>query len=362
MRDAYRTLLLSLLPLLGCDGKLNLNTSEGTGCLAVADSATCPAADDVDPDDLESYNCGADIVEITGEAEAGSNPTGWGDTANEWCCYPVEESNDSECVYGRPFMHAGASQQAATAARPGWGAGDRPVTDGMPAAARDALAAAWRQAALEEHAAVAAFSRLVLELMAFGAPSNLVGWTSTAATEEVRHAERGFQLATAYAGAPVGPEGFPLGASLPLTRDLAAFAAATVREGCIGETLTTLVALSCLARCSDPAVRATLERITEDEQGHARLAWATVRWAVDVGGPEVRAAVAGAFAGLSAERFPLPARLADGPHRDLLVAHGVPTAEMARAAIARGIAEVIEPAARALLQPASAAPQPALRA
>ena len=116
------------------------------------------------------------------------------------------------------------------------------------------------------------------------------------------------------------------------------------------------MALSCLERCTDPAVRATLEQITADEQGHARLAWATVRWALDVGGEEVRAAVAAAFADLSAARFPLPARLADGPHQQLLVAHGVPDESMARAAIRRGIHEVVLPAARAMLA-ATAAPR-----
>lgn len=360
MNNTYRTLLISLLAAVGCDGDEkdsgDTTTTSGTACLPVADDATCPASGTVDLDDLVPENCGADLISVTGEGEAGYDPTGWGDTGTEWCCYPVVQAvGDSECVYGRPFLHRGASVQARTATQPGWGEGSLPALGGLPPAAREALAAAWRQAALEEHAAVAAFSRLVLELMAFGAPGELVGWTTRAATEEVGHARRCFQLATAYAGQPVGPEGFPLGDSLPLTRDLAAFAAATVREGCIGETLTTLVALSALERCTDPAVRATLARITEDEQGHARLAWATVRWALDVGGPSVRAAVAEAFASLSVERFPLPARLADGPHRDRLVAHGIPDTAMAGEAIARGIREVVLPAARAMLGKAAPA-------
>jgi hypothetical protein len=62
--------------------------------------------------------------------------------------------------------------------------------------------------------------------------------------------------------------------------------------------------------------------------------------------------VAAAFAALDGEAFPLPQRLADGPHRALLVAHGVPDAQTARAAIRRGVAEVVLPAARELLSAA----------
>ncbi|MFT5681767.1 MAG: hypothetical protein ACI8RZ_002679 [Myxococcota bacterium] len=225
-----------------------------------------------------------------------------------------------------------------------------PVLDGLPAEARAQLAVEWRRAALDEHASVAAFARLTLELLAFGAPADLVAATTSAATEEVHHALLGFQLASAYAGEPVGPGDFPLGETLPLTRDLAAFAAATVREGCIGETLTTLLALECLAASTDRAVQATLKRITDDEQGHARLAWATVRWAIDAGGEPVRAAVAEAFAELEGGRVPLPERLATGPHRAHLVAHGLPDAAMARAALDRARLEVILPAAATLLR------------
>lgn len=354
----YRRFLLTLLPLVTACGEKEDDTSttaatadEGTACLSMpAETETCPESAAVDLESLVPVSCGATLLSVEGEGSIGSDPTGWGDTGTAWCCYPVLQTNDSNCDYGRPFMLSGTPTLAETAERTGWAAGTLPALDGLPDEARAQLAAEWRRAALDEHAAVAAFARLALELLAFGAPAELVMATTAAATEEVHHALLGFQLASAYAGHPVGPEGFPLGDSLPLTRDLAEFAAATVREGCIGETLTTLLALECLAHTTDPAVQATLKRITDDEQGHSRLAWATVRWAIDAGGEPVRTAVAEAFSELEGGRVPLPERLARGPHAAHLVAHGLPDAAMARAALDRARAEVILPAAAVLLR------------
>ena len=354
MHDPYRNLLRSLLPLVltGCgDGDTGEGeATESTGCITVADDATeCPAAEDVDVSSVTTVHCGTEAVSVEGEGSFGSSPTGWGDTGTVWCCYPIIEAGDADCDYGRPFIEGGQPRFAESTKGAGWAAGPTPATD-MPAEARALLAEAWKKAALDEHAAVAAFSRLALELMAFGAPAALVARTNKAAAEEIVHAQMGFQLASAYAGHPVRPDAFPLGEQLSLTRDLAAFAAATAREGCIGETLITLVVLESLRHTTDPAARATLERITSDEIGHAQLAWATVRWAIDVGGPEVHGAVAQVFAELAASGgHVLPQRRASGPYRDHLVAHGLPDAAMARRALDRGVAEVVMPAARALL-------------
>ena len=50
-----------------------------------------------------------------------------------------------------------------------------------------------------------------------------------------------------------------------------------------------------LANATDPAVRAALAQLADDEARHAELAWRTVAWAVQAGGREVRAAVARAL-------------------------------------------------------------------
>jgi hypothetical protein len=295
--------------------------------------------------------CGSTVVSIDGEGEVGQSPGDVPpDTGVVYCCYPVTvELPESTCVYGRPYVREGQFQVAARITDSGWAGDLEPDVDGLHPEARELLATAWSAAALDEHAAVAAFARVALDLLAHGAPAHLVARTTEAATEEVHHARLGFALASAYAGRSVAPGAFPLGDQVPVTQDLAAFAAATAREGCLGETLTTLLALECLAHATDPAARAALQQITADELGHARLAWATVRWAIDAGGAPVRDAVAAVFARAEAQGWSLPDRLADGPHRDALVAHGVPDAAMARGALDRGLREVVLPAARALL-------------
>jgi hypothetical protein len=86
-----------------------------------------------------------------------------------------------------------------------------------------------------------------------------------------------------------------VGAQLTLHSDLAAFAAATVEEGCVGETLSAAIAAEALRVCTDPAVRNSLAMIVRDERRHAALAWRTVAWALRVGDETVREAVRRAF-------------------------------------------------------------------
>ncbi len=60
---------------------------------------------------------------------------------------------------------------------------------------RAALGAAWLRNALMEHASVAALARFTLELLAVGAPADLIRDSNAAASDETRHAELCFALA-----------------------------------------------------------------------------------------------------------------------------------------------------------------------
>ncbi|HVY49853.1 MAG TPA: ferritin-like domain-containing protein [Minicystis sp.] len=264
------------------------------------------------------------------------------------CCYAVTESY---CELGRPFVVAGRRRVAAIAARAAardWSdARLTPDTAGLSAEAREALAAAWSADGLLEHASVAAFSRFSLELMALGAPRDLVRGAHEAALDEVRHAELCFALASAYAGAAVEPERLDVGVDLDLARDLASLAVRAFDEGCVGETIAAIVAAEQLAHATDPAVRAALERISADEARHAELAWRTAAWAVEVGGHEVVGALERALARALAAA---PPRAADAPaDAGAMQAHGRLDAARARDAFARGLADVVAPCARALL-------------
>jgi hypothetical protein len=78
-----------------------------------------------------------------------------------------------------------------------------------------------------------------------------------------------------------------------------------VQEGCVNETVAALDAESRSEATSDPAVRAVLRRISDDEAAHAELAWRFVHWALTTGGHDTIYAVR------SALRAPVPSSLDD---------------------------------------------------
>jgi hypothetical protein len=205
-----------------------------------------------------------------------------------------------------------------------------------------------------EHASVASFSRFSLALLAAGAPAELVELAHRAALDEVRHARLCFDLASRYAGETLAPGPFPFDAAVQVEADLASVAASTAREGCLGETVAALVAAEQLARASDPEVRRALEEIAEDEAEHALLAWKTVAWAIQVGGAPVRAAVERVLLGAVPADVPSP-RVASQALREAtlasakLEAHGQLDAFTKASTAAGAIANVVAPAARALL-------------
>ncbi|MFT3767751.1 MAG: ferritin-like domain-containing protein [Minicystis sp.] len=259
--------------------------------------------------------CGTHLVSIDGPGERDGGA----------CEYPITyESCDCGHGFGRPYREEGAPLTAPPIRSAAWLDLDvHPDVGGLSAEERRDLAARFRRQALLEHASIASFARASLALMAAGAPPDLVAGAHHAALDEVEHARLCFALASAYSGAPEGPGRFPVTGSLAVNGDLAQLAADTARDGCIEETISTIEAAEALAGAVDPAVRAALERIVEDEARHAELAWRTVAWAIRTGGPEVAAAVAEVLA--DARR----------------------TARDARAQ--RAFAEVVLPAARALL-------------
>ena len=197
--------------------------------------------------------------------------------------------------FGRPFMVEGERRQASIVASETWSAMDRsPDVHRVDLDVRRRVAAAWRDAAVAEHASIASFARLVLDLLAHGAPAALVREAAAAMQDEVEHARVSFALASAYGGAPTAPG--PLAVEgAGASADLAELAASTVIEGCIGETIAALEAAVAAHACTDPVVRDVLRRIAQEELRHAELAWAIVRWAIDRGRMGAREAVAEAF-------------------------------------------------------------------
>ncbi len=143
----------------------------------------------------------------------------------------------------------------------------------------------WARTAAAEHASVASFARASLELLALGAPADLVADTHRAALDELRHAR------IAYALAGSGEAG-PLHAAIaPLTPPtFESFVRATFHDACVEETLGAIAMRETAARYEGETARAILS-IAEDEERHAELAWRTLAWVVRVGGPAAREAL-----------------------------------------------------------------------
>jgi hypothetical protein len=169
-------LLLAILGALsGCS-----ETFEDTGCKEVPEEQTsCEAPGSVDRDQLFiPGKCGdLEIVEVLGSGTRGTTPTDAGEL--ETCCYPVkvvDHDPAGECVIGRPYYEDGRALSA-------------PLLAALPADSRARRAAAWASAGAGEHASIAAFARLALQLLRHGAPTALLSGVHQAALDEIRHSE-----------------------------------------------------------------------------------------------------------------------------------------------------------------------------
>ena len=186
----------------------------------------------------------------------------------------------TSCSAGRPFLVEGVERLAGHEERDDWIALDvNPRKDSLPPSVRERLAKRWTGIGLMEHASIAAFARFALQLLAVGAPAELVERAHDAMRDETSHARLAFGLASAYAGRRIGP------GRLAIERALEGFevgqlVATLVREGCIGETVAAIEAREALDGEEDPCVRHVLRVVARDEQRHAELAWRTLAWLV----------------------------------------------------------------------------------
>lgn len=244
-------------------------------------------------------------------------------------------------------MVAGASLSAPLAAPGGWAALKAIEPGKLDPRVRQRLAEAWARDALFEHASVASFSRFSLHLMAVAAPPELLDGAHKAAIDEIHHARLCFALASAYAGEPLGPGPLPLTGDVLGALDLPSIAIAAVKEGCIGETLASLDASTAQELAQLDAPREALAVITEDEARHAELAWRFVKWALDEGDAETRRAIERAFIEALVAPHPAPPPL--DPLDAVLAEHGRLTEARKVEVLCEGLAEVIRPAAEALL-------------
>ena len=349
-RPLQRDFTLQLLRSLGVPAAVLVASGcchdvESTQCLPPDDDGmTCPSPDEA-RDEL-------------GVDEVREGPTFWpareyvvaGETVRDEaeCCYETTSEVCSEMRgMGRAFLDEGRAVTAPARRAEGdpWVASRlRPAVADLTDDGRARLAAAWTERGLAEHASIASLGRFALDLLALGAPPDLVAAAHRAASDEVRHAKLCFGLASVYAGADVGPGTFPFAdGAVALSPDLATFARRCALEGCLEETLGVVELAERLAITTDPAVATVLAALIRDERRHAELAWRALRWAVGAGGDAVRHAVRGVFLRPS----PSPPHVTRTGCTD--AAHGELSSERLRTIVDVAHHAIVLPCARAAL-------------
>jgi hypothetical protein len=216
-----------------------------------------------------------------------------------------------------------------------------------PAAAR-VVRDAWLADACMEHASIAAFGRFTLQLLALGAPADLVRDSIAAAADETLHAEACFAVAARVSGDAVGPGPLALEGALGAWT-LVEVVGEVVIEGCVGETVAAILAARRHAVAGVPFVERALAMIAEDEARHAELAWRFLRWAIARGGDDVREVAARAFERALTQTTERVGEGVDGVDLSCTRAYGVLTSAEQRAAELEALEGVVAPCARLLL-------------
>lgn len=158
----------------------------------------------------------------------------------------------------------------------------------------------WTKNSLGEHASVASFAAFSIALMTNNAPSDLVEDSFKAAMDEIRHAKVSFAITSKLLGRDVIPGPLPPSYH-QFNRDLTALAMAVAKEGCVDETLSSLVAAAEVELINNVLtnnggatevgskyygissevlswIRDELQAISQDESSHSALAWRTIDW------------------------------------------------------------------------------------
>lgn len=179
-------------------------------------------------------------------------------------------------AHGRPFRAGGKERSTPIARGDAWSSGGpTPSVEGLDATTRAELAERWLADAALEHASIAAFSSLALDLVALGAPPDLVRRAHEAAIDEIGHAQTCFAIASAYAGYEITAAAFPEVVE-PRPRETRAellrrVAVESAVDGWIGEGSAAADAKAMAARSEDPVIATALERIAREEARHAAL-------------------------------------------------------------------------------------------
>ena len=340
----------------------NADCAEKQVCLCGEPVGHCQAADcKSDADCSPGFLCkgydssgGCNFTNFTCQSAAdtcGSDADCTGNSVGNLCRFDIEakhfKCDFGGCAIGRPFLVEGEQRLAPVASRADWcELALLPRLERLDAELSTHVADRWTRVALMEHASIAAFARFSLQLLSLGAPPELVELATSAMADETKHAKACFAVASAYAGAPVGPGRLSVERSLN-ELSLREIVLTTIHEGCVGETVAAIEAREAAEHTADPALRALLLVISDDETRHAELAFRFVKWALAQGDLALEAAVRAEFALLSGETT-APKNPPSSLHREAL-RHGIVPDSMRAMIRHQAVRDVILPCARALL-------------
>lgn len=226
------------------------------------------------------------------------------------------------------------------------------LDEGVDEATRAGLAGQWRENGRTEHASVAAFARLTLDLMALGAPPALVAAAQRDALDEIRHAELCFALARAIDGKNESPSSFPEAArarTLSRVRNvaLAELAVDSLIDGALHEGVSARIVAKLARRAADPSIRAILKQIAADEGRHSAHGWDVVKFCLAEGGAPVAHALGSAVRVLPPSMATaLPEEASEGGWERWGIMGSALEAneyEKARASVLRRVGDLIEP-------------------
>ena len=142
------------------------------------------------------------------------------------------------CNLGRPLTVSGSRRVAPVIPCANWCNADAQDVvisyDELPLAQRQAIGADWSAAAAGEHASIASFSRFIFHLLAHAAPPDLLQEATAALSDEIRHAQLAFDLASRYLGRSAGPGELDISQALvPVSKH--ELIAALIEEACVGD-------------------------------------------------------------------------------------------------------------------------------
>jgi hypothetical protein len=340
----------------------DVDCGSGAICTCGPDIGQCQAATCATDDDCEGDAMCAEWFDRFGIG-CGEPPQYACQTANDTCvtsedCSDLSFGNCAvvdgarTCVdtpgvaCGRPFLVHGEAVLADAVTGAALLEEGLPVGPALTSDERAALCSNWTEIGLMEHASIAAFARFCMQLMQLGAPSELLVSAQAAMADETLHTELAFDLASRYAGHQISAGPLPLNHA-GMNENAEEILRLVIQEGCLGETVAALEAVEARAHCRVSDVSLVLDRIANDEQNHAALAWRFVSWAITQS-PTLRDVARSEFARIARDaQTATPSRAATDTVD--LRAHGALPQSLRAELRTAAIRDVVLPCARRLL-------------